>query len=247
MTMLHLLLFGAFMSGALLAEDSAPGPFKSTHLEGHHRFNGAASTSSLAEQSAMLLTVEHYSEQSYGDWFLFFDVLGKHSGSYVKASEIYLHIEPRFSLPRTFGAPDAQGILKDYYVVVRYNDADVSYLNRAVLVGLSVDWRVWEPMSLTSTVYLRKEDSQQLAPHFGAVWSASFSLLGGHFTNKGFLDLYRNDADWVLHAQPQLLWDLNDVGLRSLSLGTEQQISNDFFGLQSGWVWLPTLFIKLSL
>jgi len=230
-----------------LARAESSSLLKSTHAELHHRFNGAASTAAVAEQGAMLLTIEHYSEQSYGDWFLFFDLLGRHQGSYSKAAEIYVHVEPRFSLPRTFGLESLRGgLIRDLYLCFRYNDADVSYLNRALLLGLSADLATWNALTLSATAYLRKEDNNRLAPHLGTVWGADTTLFGEAFSFRGFVDLYRNDANWVLNMQPQIIWSLASLGAKSLSLGTEQQVTLNFYGTDSGWTWMPTLFMKLG-
>jgi hypothetical protein len=245
-----LLVFIIFVASPTLglAEKVSP-PLKSTHLEVHHRFDGTASTSTIAQQSAHLLTFQHYSEQSYGDWFIFFDSLGKlrGTGEYLKAGEIYFHVEPRFSIPRvlSLGRPNSEAVIKDYYFVFRYNDSDVSYLNRAVLWGFSVDLNYSDRWAHSVTAYLRKEDNHKTAPHIGTVWSTEFKIGAHPFSFNGFIDYYKNDAGWVLNAQPQILWSLETMGLNSVWLGSEQQIAHNFYGTDTGWSWMPTIFMKV--
>lgn len=223
--------------------------FKSTHLELHHRFDGIGVYSVYGKQSAVLLTVQHYSDQSYGDWFLFFDALGNPSGvgSRLKTSEIYYHIEPRFSVPRIFSYKKAESdcFIQDYYWVFRFNDADVSYIKRAVSTGWSVDLNYSKQWTHSLTAYLRKADRNKFAPMLSTVWGMNFSFAGQSFNFNGFIDFYKNDLNWVLDSQPQLVWSLQTLGLSSVGLGTEQQLTRNSYGPNSDWTWMPTIFAKL--
>jgi len=215
-----------------------------THVEIHHRFDGLSS-GELPNSRALLLTFEHYSEQSYGDQFFFFDILGNtpDQGRYLKTGEMYFRWDPRFSIPRIFNLskPEQEALIQDYYFSVRLTDVDVPYINQAFMLGGSIDLRLSDDFIPVLNLYARKAEENRWAPMLAAAWQGPFTIFETDFRFKGFFDFYRVDEGWIFHTQPQLLLPIS----KTISLGTEHQISRNLYSAEAGWVWLPTLLLKV--
>ncbi len=68
---------------------------------------------------------------------------------------------------------------------------------------------------------------------------------------RGFLDVWKNNENSVVLTEPQLLIPLKQFvnsghWLERVSLGTELEISKNFFGRDYGWEVNPTLFFRID-
>jgi nucleoside-specific outer membrane channel protein Tsx len=225
---------------ALAAEDSY---FSMTEIQLHADFDREPIKSDI-----WTLTVEHFSEWKYGDNFYFLDIESKPDFE-TQADSLYFEYAPRFSLDKMFNTKILPGkSLGELYATVQYNDSDRVFINQVWLYGISFDF-AGQPNFGFSNIHLlvREEQTQKTSYQFTFVWGQPFHLGTWEFSFNGFLDYWEDDEKQVLLTEPQLRVSLsNFVGkdnfLSKASIGTEIEISQNFFGKDYGWEVNPTVF-----
>lgn len=199
-----------------------------------------------ANNDMWTVTFEHSSEWQYGDNFLFLDIEGEPNFK-TQADTLYFEYAPRLSLDKLLGTKlMPYKPFGELYATVQYNDSDQTFINRVWLYGLSVDL-LGQPHHGFSQLHLlvREEDTQKRALQFTVAWGQPFTLGQWQFVFQGFADYWHHDA--VL-AEPQLRFPLaNLVGgdhwLSKAAIGSELELSRNFFGQDYGWELNPTLFL----
>jgi nucleoside-specific outer membrane channel protein Tsx len=197
-------------------------------------------------------TVEHYSEWTYGDNFFFLDIEGQ-PGSRTSADTLYFEYAPRLSLDRMVGHKIApHELLGETYLTLQYNDSDRNFINRVWLAGVSFDFAFQPNFGYSNLSFLlRDEKTQDTGYQLTYAWGQPFNLAGQDLVFQGFADYWQNDATEVFLTEPQLRWQLSNlVGQSSVlskaAIGTEVEISHDFFGNSYGWEVNPTLFFAMT-
>ena len=193
-------------------------------------------------------TFEHFSEWRYGDNFFFLDAEGEPDLS-ASPDTLYFEYAPRLSLNRMFDRQTASGgILGETYLAAQYNGSDRSFINQVWLYGASVDFAGRPHYGFSNlSLYVRREETQDTAWQVTLAWGQPFHLGNWRLVFQGFLDYWENDAGTVLLTEPQLRIPLSnflsaDNVLAKASIGTEIEISRDFFGPGYGTEVNPTLF-----
>lgn len=196
-------------------------------------------------------TFEHFSEWKYGDNFFFLDIESKPNFK-AEADALYFEYAPRFSLDNIFGVKILPvKYLGEVYATGQYNDSDRNFINQVWLYGISIDF-AWQPNLGFSNIHflVRKEKTQDVSCQLTFAWGQPFRLGNWDFSFNGFLDYWQDDEKHVFLAEPQLRLPLsNFLGknnfLSNASIGTEIEISRNFFGKDHGWEVNPTIFISL--
>lgn len=197
-------------------------------------------------------TVEHFSEWSNGDNFFFLDIEGQPNLS-TSADTLYFEYAPRLSLDRMLGHKLApHDVLGETYLTLQYNDSDRNFINRVWLAGVSFDFAFQPNYGYSNLALLiRDEKTQDTAWQITYAWGQPFQLAGQDLAFQGFADYWQNDGTEVFLTEPQLRWQLSNlVGQQSVlskaAIGTEVEISHDFFGNGYGWEVNPTLFFAMT-
>ncbi|MBT3388397.1 MAG: DUF5020 family protein [Desulfobacula sp.] len=208
------------------------------------------------DASIATLTTEHYTEWQYGDVFLFLDIEGKDDYS-TEAKSFYYEIAPRFSLNKMLDIDLSTPLTGDIYLAGQFNDGipqgGSDYINRVWLYGLSVDFKFQPNYGFSNlSVYVRNEKTQDTSYQVTLAWGQPFSIGGLNLAFNGFMDVWKDDVRTVIITEPQIRLNLssffdNDNFLSNCSVGTEIEISKDFFDKDAGWKINPTGFFALSL
>lgn len=197
-------------------------------------------------------TLEHFSEWKYGDNFFFVDAEGQSNYS-TDTETIYYEIAPRLSIDRILGTKvmplDSLG---ETYFTVQYNDGGESFINPVWLSGVSFDFNFQPNYGFSNlSIMVRHEETQDTAYQITLVWGQPFSLFGQQFSTQGFADYWKNDECEVFLSEPQLRYHLSnlfgpDTLMATSVIGTEIEISHDFFSEDADWQVNPTLFFAFS-
>lgn len=235
-----------FLTGAAMAGDAF---FSNTELQIHADFERETPA---GKNDIFTATVEHASEWTYGDNFFFLDIEGKPDFE-TDADTLYFEYAPRFSLDKMFGTKMIPvDFMGEMYATVQYNDSDKDYINRVWLSGVSFDFNFQPNYGYSNLSFLvRNEDTQDTSYQVTFVWGQPFSVAGLDLDFRGFIDYWADDDKEVFLTEPQLRLNLSSfVGhehvLSKAAIGTEVEISNDFFGEDYGWEVNPTLFFAVS-
>ena len=243
-TLLSILSVCTFMTvQELEAEEKSY--FSSTELQLHADFDRQPLGSDI-----WTVTVEHFSEWKYGDNYFFLDIEGKPDFK-TEADILYFEYAPRFSLDNLFDKKLLPGKrLGELYATVQYNDSDRDFINQVWLYGVSIDFSGQPNYGFSNLQFLiREEETQATSYQITFAWGQLFSLGNWQFAFNGFADYWQNDGGHVFLAEPQLRLLLsNFVGedhfLANTVVGTEIEISRDFFGKNYGWEINPTIFFS---
>lgn len=231
------------LPGFALAEDF----FSQTELQLHADLNRQP-----IDAAIWTATLEHVSEWSYGDNFLFLDIEGQKDLK-TQADTLYFEYAPRLSMDRIFKKKILPlAFLGETYATVQYNDSDKNYINQVWLYGVSVDFD-FQPNYGYSNLHLlvRDEETQDTAYQLTFAWGQPFKLAGLDCEFKGFADFWKNNDTHVFLTEPQLRLNLSSfVGenhiLSKATVGTELEFSHNFFSSTYGWEFNPTLFIAVT-
>ena len=233
--------------GSAMAEESES-YFSKTELQLHLDFNREP----FIGEGIFTVTVEHFSEWKYGDIYCFVDFEGQPEFS-SKIETTYYEIAPRLSLDRILGQKMIPlELLGELYITVQYNNGLEDYINRVWLSGLSVDFNFQPNYGYSNfSVLLRHEKTQDVSYQLTYVWGQPFELFGQQFSCNGFADYWQNDSHNVFLTEPQLRYHLSnlfgeDSFLSNAVIGSELEISHDFFGKAADWQINPTLFFAVS-
>jgi len=197
-------------------------------------------------------TLEHFSEWKYGDNFFFVDAEGQSDYS-ERTETFYYEIAPRLSVDRIVGSKIMPvDTLGETYVTVQYNDGGEDFINPVWLSGVSIDFNFQPDYGFSNlSVMVRHEETQDTAYQITFVWGQPFKLFGWQFSTQGFADYWQNDNCEVFLTEPQLRFHLSSLfgtdSIMSTSvIGSEVEISHDFFSEDADWQVNPTLFFAFS-
>jgi nucleoside-specific outer membrane channel protein Tsx len=222
--------------------------FMSTELQLHLDFDREP----YVGEGIYTVTLEHFSEWKYGDNYFFVDAEGQSNYS-MDTETIYYEIAPRLSIDRILGSKVISlDNLGETYLTVQYNRGGEDYINPVWLSGVSVDFNFQPNYGFSNlSIMVRNEETQDTAYQITLVWGQPFQLFGQQFAFNGFADYWQNDECEVFLTEPQLRYNLSSLfgsdSLMSTSvIGTEIEISHDFFSEDADWQVNPTLFFAFS-
>ena len=186
-----------------------------------------------------VFTLDHFSTWRLGTNYFFFETTGQRNfNSYDKDFLLYLEYAPALSFNKIFGSEfDKDSIIKEVFITGQINmgRAPAFEINRVWLEGIIIDFNI-PGFAVFSTQYLaRQEYHYDPSWQFTYVWAIPFKLGSSSWVFRGFLDLWqriKKDANTedaiVFLTQPQLLLNLDFMGLPEFSFGTEFQLSNAY-------------------
>ncbi|SEA11203.1 outer membrane protein OmpK [Microbulbifer marinus] len=195
------------------------------------------------DSSRTVVTYEHVSGHSWGDFFMFADYLTSSAGS----DELYTEVSPRLSLGKLSGRELAFGPVKDVLLAStlefgNFDDPDhltatgPHFTNK--LAGVGFDLAVPGFSFVQANVYHRDNDDKASNEQLTLVWGLPFSLGSADFLYDGFIDWTSASADAhpSMNFTSQLKWD---VGAqwgqpKSLYAGIEYVHWDDKFGIEDG-------------
>jgi nucleoside-specific outer membrane channel protein Tsx len=192
--MLRLLLSVIVLLSSCLA-------FETTNLQllYSNDFKGDAFIYDTVDGEKTTVTFEHFRTFSYGDLYMFVDVM---KGEKFDASkvDVYTEISPRLSFSKLFNADLSLGFIKDIYFATQLN---AGYDYEAYLGGLGLDLSIPGFNYFSLNVYYKSEniddeDTFQISPAY-----QTQSLYDIHL--EGFIDYTGRD----FNTQNQLLYRVN--------------------------------------
>ena len=174
-------------------------------------------------------TLEGMAVDNYGSWFGFIDVdhESKSSGTansnwHLGAQLIYFEINRYFSLRGLSN----NAFLQRWDITVQYNDSDAAYIPMAYLIGISCNRILGNFCDAHLEFLLRKEEKQKLGWQLTAVWAKEFHLGRGRWQLCGYFDWWKNDSGKFWMAEPQILFNLEQLGIGSrFWLGSKCEIN----------------------
>ena len=198
-------------------------------------------------QELFTATFEHFSTWDYGKNFFFIDFMGENNFQ-SEAGLIYFEYSYYFSLEKIFDWELPFDFISDTYLAGQYNDGDKESIDRALLYGLSVDLDIGVD-SLSLSFYYKDYDEGADSYQATLCWTENFKLFGSDFIFKGFADYWISSDRQTFISEPQLKFPLSNLGfvkkgsfLDRSNIGTEIEISHNFFGADYGWQVNPTIF-----
>ncbi|WGL15873.1 outer membrane protein OmpK [Microbulbifer bruguierae] len=190
-----------------------------------------------------VLTFEHVSGHSWGDFFMFADYLRSDTG----ADELYTELSPRLSLGKlgnrelAFG-PVTDVLLAGQLELGRADDPDhllatgPEFAN--TLAGVGFDLAVPGFAYFQANVYHRNNEAKADNEQLTLAWGLPFTLSSEAFLYDGFLDWASasRDVHPSMNFTSQLKWD---IGARAgnpkkLYAGLEYVHWNNKFGIEDG-------------
>jgi len=191
-------------------------------------------------------TLEGLAFDKNGAWFGFIDVdhRSARSGSATHdwqpgAQLIYFEINRYFSLSRLIHLKQ----VSSWDFTLQYNDSDAGFIPYAYLFGLS--WNnIFSPFLDAHVEFLfRQEEHQKPGWQFTGVWFKTWQFLKTDWQFLGYSDWWKNDAGKFFMAEPQLVFNLKNLGLgKRFWFGTEWEIN---IGEKSSYNSInPTLFLR---
>ena len=175
--------------------------FESTNVQllYSNNFKGDAFIYDTKDGVKTTLTFEHFRTFSYGDLYMFVDLMDGEKFDSSK-HEVYTEIAPRFSLSKLSKKDLSLSFIRDFYIATQINEG---YDYRAYLGGLGMDLNIPGFNFFSLNIYyksdnINKDDTYQITPAY-----QTRSLYKLHF--EGFLDLTRRDVN----TQNQLLYNVN--------------------------------------
>jgi hypothetical protein len=205
------------------------------NLQLHYDFGSADDGNADASRNYFTGTFEIFKPDNLGSLFMFMDV--DFNKSDKGASLAYFEIARKFTLHKKSG----------FGVQVEYNDGTPDYINSAWLTGITYPVNIAGVELSTSLLYRINKGNSGPDFQFTTVWFEP--LLQGKLLFSGFLDFWSQDnfagngTTWVLLSEPQLWFVLN----KAFSIGTEIEISRNFFTFDGDVEVMPTAAIKLNL
>ena len=201
------------------------------NLQLHYDFGKADNGDSRADRNYFTATMELFKPDSLGSTFLFIDVdFDKENDG---ASMSYFEISRKFTLHKS-----------GLGIHVEYDDGTPDYINRAWLVGVCYPINIKGFVLSTSVLYRAAKYANHPDVKFTTVWFQP--LLHGRVLFSGFIDLWSQDdfsgvgKDLVILSEPQLWFVCNN----HFSVGTEVEISRNFFTFDNEFEFMPTAAIK---
>jgi len=238
----------AACSTAAMAKDFYSNTELQLHTDPNRKTSDAAS-----KKDIFTVTFDHFSEWTYGDNYFFLDIEGKDDFS-SDADTLYFEYAPRLSLDRVLKKEKLLDLdfISETYATVQYNNSDRAFINRVWLSGVSFDLNFQPNFGFSNISFMiRNEATQDASYQITYVWGQPFVIDSLDLNFKGFMDIWENDKETVVLTEPQFRLNLSSfVGqehiLSQAALGTEIEISRNFFEPGGGWVVNPTLFFAVS-
>ncbi|WP_160152274.1 outer membrane protein OmpK [Microbulbifer sp. ALW1] len=190
-----------------------------------------------------VLTFEHVSGHSWGDFFMFADYLSSEDGS----KELYTELSPRLSLGKLGSRELGFGLIKDILLAGQLELGNMDDPNGLTatgphftnkLAGVGFDLAAPGFSYLQANVYHRNNEARADNEQLTLAWGLPFTLGSEAFLYDGFLDWASASRD--VHASmnftSQLKWDIGArVGKpKKLYAGLEYVHWNDKFGIKDG-------------
>ena len=205
----------------------------SQNLQLHYDFGKAYDGKDRIERKYFTSTLEFFKIDRLGSTFLFVDVdYDKGNGG---ASLAYFELARKFTIHKS-------GLCAQ----IEFNDGTPDYIIQAWLGGLSYPVKIGNFTLNTSLLYRANQGVNRPDGQVTLVWYQPFFKEKLIF--KGFIDLWTmdeftgNGKMLVLLSEPQLWYVLN----QSFSVGSECEISRNFFTFDGDVEFMPTLGIKWS-
>lgn len=218
---------------------AAATPAIAQNIQLHHDF-GRSLYDTDVDRPRLTTTVEMFRPDRWGNTFFFVDMDYRKDGVVMA----YWEVAREFNLSKS---PFAAHIEYDGGL-----NNGMTFKN-AYLAGITYAWNAANYSAGYTVTPMYKYIADNNKPHSFQLTGTWYKHFGhnGMFTFTGFADLWY-DGDhqhkWVLLAEPQLWLNLNKIkGVSkdfNLSIGTEQEISNNFIYGYNKLRWNPTLAVK---
>lgn len=205
------------------------------NLQLHYDFGKADDGANNADRNYFTGTFELFKPDKLGSLFLFMDVDFNKENS--GASLAYFEIARKFTIHKKSGLG----------VQFEYNDGTPEYIRSAWLTGITYPIKIGKSELNTSLLYRANKGSTSADMQITTIWFQP--LLNGKLLFTGFIDFWSQDdlvregKNWVFLSEPQLWFVLN----KAFSIGTEVEISRNFFTFDGDLEAMPTAAIKLNL
>ncbi len=205
----------------------------SQNLQLHYDFGKADDGTKNMDRGYITSTLEMFKVDTLGSTFLFVDMdYDAESGMSFAYWEIY----------RTFNIPKVK------FVKLEFGFNDGMFIPAAWLAGVNFPIH-FANFNCTASAFYRAERYEKSADmQITGVWFANF--FKGKVTFSGFVDLWSMDDYNDLGeregkrlgflSEPQLWFNLN----KTFSVGSELEISKNFFTFDGDFEFMPTLGIK---
>lgn len=194
-------------------------------------------------------TFEHFSLDNSGSWYYFIDLDFYKDG----AAAAYTEVSREFNIgTQGFAAHiEYDGGLcskREQAIPVRYQSAG---LLGAAYNGHSADFKTTYSIQLMYKQYFKGQFNKAFSSaQLTGVWSHTFC--NDALTFAGFFDFWLDkkadgDNKIVFATEPQLWFNLSAIkGLEKcpISIGTEQEIYNNFYTDNAKFTWNPTIALK---
>ena len=203
-------------------------------------------------------TFEHFSEWKFGDNFFFLDIESEPNFR-PRGNTMYFEWAPRLSIDKILNTKLIPiGFMGDVYCSAQYNDgrsflsSKDDFIKTTKLYGISFDFNFQPNYGFSNiSIMVRDEDTQDHSWQLTFVWGQPFNIGPLQMDFMGFFDLWENDTQTIFLAEPQLRLNLSSfVGkgnfLSDSVIGTEIEVSHNFFAKEADWRVNPTIFYAFS-
>lgn len=210
-------------------------PLMAQNLQLHYDFGTAKDGTANADRNYFTGTFEIFKPDKIGSLYMFMDV--DFNKDDKGASLAYFEIARKFTLHKASG----------FGVQIEYNDGTPDYINSAWLAGVCYPLNIAGFELNTSLLYRGNKNASGPDFQVTSVWFQP--LFQGKVLFAGFIDFWRQDdftgdgSTFVLLSEPQLWFVVND----NFSIGTEVELSRNFFTFDGDLEAMPTAAIKLNL
>ena len=207
----------------------------SQNIQLHYDFGKAYNEDQKIERKFFTSTVEFFKPDSLGSTFLFIDFdYNKGNGG---ASLGYFELARKFYINKN----------KKLSLQIEFNDGTPVFIRQAWLAGISYPIKIGDFIVHTSFLYRGNKGAKNPDGQLTLVWFKSFLKAKIVFT--GFLDIWTqdktnsNDKEVVFLTEPQIWYVLN----KHFSIGSEIEISRNFFTFDKDFEIMPTAALKWTL
>ncbi len=193
-------------------------------------------TANTRDTKRFVITFEHMSDNSWGDWFSFLDII--RSVDRGRPNALYGELQPRFSLYQMLKKKPETGFLTDVLLAttIEYGASANGFNQINWLIGPGFSFKVPGFQMLRLNFYRRHnqryKDNWQLTP----AWIVPWSLGSQDFDFSGWLDIASKvqNRRLNLHTQIQIKWDAGKSLFskeKTFYLGTEFKYWRNKFGI----------------
>ncbi len=201
------------------------------NLQLHYDFGKAYDGNDEIERMYFTSTLEFFKVDKLGSTFCFVDVdYDKGNGG---ASLAYFELARKFTLHKS-----------GLGLQIEFNDGTPNYIIQAWLGGITYPIKIGNFTLNTSLLYRANKNAKSPDAQITFVWYQP--LFKDKVLLSGFLDIWSQDKftgsgkDVVILAEPQFWYVLNP----QFSVGSEIEISRNFFTFDGDWELMPTAAVK---